>query len=141
MRKERDSMSKIRIHEYAKQHNLQSKEVINALNDNGKDYNSHMQSLNDDDVKLLDSKFVKKDNNKKNNKKKHNHKQNNKKHKNNKNNKKNHKKNKQNNNKQKNNKKDNKNMQVKHSNNKSTDSGDRSFTYEEGITVGDLAEK
>src|SRR5699024_2267185 len=104
MRKERDSMSKIRIHEYAKQHNLQSKEVINALNDNGKDYNSHMQSLNEDDVKLLDSKFVKKDNNKKNNKtnnktnnkKNDNHKQNNKKHKNNKNNKKDHKKNKKN---------------------------------------------
>src|SRR5699024_4273708 len=114
MRKERDSMSKIRIHEYAKQHNLQSKEVINALNDNGKDYNSHMQSLNDDDVKLLDSKFVQKDNNKKNNKT---------------------------NNKRKNNKKDNKNKQDKHSNNKSIDSGDRSFTYEEGITVGDLAEK
>lgn len=142
-------MSKIRIHEYAKQHNLQSKEVINALNDNGKDYNSHMQSLNDDDVKLLDSKFVKKDNNKKNNKtnnktnnkKNDNHKQNNKKHKNNKNNKKDHKKNKHNNNNQKNNKKDDKNKQDKHSNNKSTDSGNRSFTYEEGITVGDLAEK
>ena len=133
-------MSKIRIHEYAKQHNLQSKEVINVLKDNGKDYNSHMQSLNDDDVKLLDSKFVKKDNNKDNNKN-NNHKQNNKKHKNNKNNKKDYKKNKQNNNNQKNNKKDNKNKQDKHSNNKSTDSGDRSFTYEEGITVGDLAEK
>ncbi|QYA49058.1 translation initiation factor IF-2 [Nosocomiicoccus ampullae] len=138
-------MSKIRIHEYAKQHNLQSKEVINVLKDNGKDYNSHMQSLNDDDVKLLDSKFVKKDNNKKNNKtnnkKNDNHKQNNKKHKNNKNNKKDHKKNKHNNNHQKNNKKDDKNKQDKHSNNKSTDSGNRSFTYEEGITVGDLAEK
>ncbi|CAM3378303.1 translation initiation factor IF-2 [Nosocomiicoccus ampullae] len=138
-------MSKIRIHEYAKQHNLQSKEVINVLKDNGKDYNSHMQSLNDDDVKLLDSKFVKKDNNKKNNKKDNKkndtHKQNNKKHKNNKNNKKNHKKNKHNNNNQKNNKKDDKNKQDKHSNNKSTDSGNRSFTYEEGITVGDLAEK
>ncbi|HJB78598.1 MAG TPA: translation initiation factor IF-2 [Candidatus Nosocomiicoccus stercorigallinarum] len=137
-------MSKIRIHEYAKQHNLQSKEVINALKDNGKDYNSHMQSLNDDDVKLLDSKFVKKDNNKdnkKNSNKNNNHKQNNKKHKNNKNNKKDHKKNKHNNNNQKNNKKDNKNKQDKHSNNKSIDSGDRSFTYEEGITVGDLAEK
>src|SRR5699024_10664135 len=135
MRKERDSMSKIRIHEYAKQHNLQSKEVINALKDNGKDYNSHMQSLNDDDVKLLDSKFVKKDNNKENKKnsnKNNNHKQNNKKHKNNKNNKKDHKKNKHNNNNQKNNKKDNKNKQDKHSNNKSIDSGDRSFTYEEG---------
>ena len=145
MRKERDSMSKVRIHEYAKQHNLQSKEVINVLKDNGKDYNSHMQSLNDDDVKLLDSKFVKKDNNKKdnkkNNKKNDNHKQNNKKHKNNKNNKKDHKKNKNNNNNQKNNKKDDKNKQDKHSNNKSTDSGNRSFTYEEGITVGDLAEK
>src|SRR5699024_866054 len=101
MRKERDSMSKIRIHEYAKQHNLQSKDVINALNDNGKDYNSHMQSLNNDDVKLLESKFVKKDNNKDNKKdsnKNNNHKQENKKHKNNKKHKKDQKKNKNNNN-------------------------------------------
>src|SRR5699024_134533 len=108
-----------------------------------------MKTLNDEDVKIIDSKFVKKDNKKKNNKtnnktnnkKNNNHKQNNKKHKNNKNNKKDHKKNKQNNNNQKNNKKDNKNKQDKHYNNKSTDKGDRSFTYEQGITVRDLAEK
>lgn len=137
MRKERDSMSKIRIHEYAKQHNLQSKEVINTLNESGKDFSSHMQTLNDDDVKLLDQKFVKKE--KKNDKPKQNkdkkHKHNNKKQDNKKNvNKKNDKKNKQ--------QKQQPNQQekpVKEA--KAEVQGEKTFTYEEGITVGELASK
>lgn len=137
MRKERDSMSKIRIHEYAKQHNLQSKEVINTLNESGKDFSSHMQTLNDDDVKLLDQKFVKKE--KKNDKPKQNkdkkHKHNNKKQENKKNvNKKNDKKNKQQ--KQQPKQQD---KPVKEA--KAEVQGEKTFTYEEGITVGELASK
>ncbi|WP_040929177.1 translation initiation factor IF-2 [Nosocomiicoccus massiliensis] len=130
-------MSKIRIHEYAKQHNLQSKEVINTLNESGKDFSSHMQTLNDDDVKLLDQKFVKKE--KKNDKPKQNkdkkHKHNNKKQDNKKNvNKKNDKKNKQQ--KQQPKQQD---KPVKEA--KAEVQGEKTFTYEEGITVGELASK
>ncbi len=137
MRKERDSMSKIRIHEYAKQHNLQSKEVINTLNESGKDFSSHMQTLNDDDVKLLDQKFVKKE--KKNDKPKQNkdkkHKHNNKKQDNKKNvNKKNDKKNKQQ-------KQQPKQQEKPVKEPKADGQGEKTFTYEEGITVGELASK
>ena len=137
MRKERDSMSKIRIHEYAKQHNLQSKEVINTLNESGKDFSSHMQTLNDDDVKLLDQKFVKKE--KKNDKPKQNkekkHKHNNKKQDNKKNvNKKNDKKNKQQ-------KQQPKQQEKPVKEAKAEVHGEKTFTYEEGITVGELASK
>lgn len=137
MRKERDSMSKIRIHEYAKQHNLQSKEVINTLNESGKDFSSHMQTLNDDDVKLLDQKFVKKE--KKNDKPKQNkdkkHKHNNKKQDNKKNvNKKNDKKNKQQ-------KQQPKQQEKPVKEAKAEIQGEKTFTYEEGITVGELASK
>ncbi len=137
MRKERDSMSKIRIHEYAKQHNLQSKEVINTLNESGKDFSSHMQTLNDDDVKLLDQKFVKKE--KKNDKPKQNkdkkHKHNNKKQDNKKNvNKKNDKKNKQQ-------KQQPKQQEKPVKEAKAEVQGEKTFTYEEGITVGELASK
>lgn len=137
MRKERDSMSKIRIHEYAKQHNLQSKEVINTLNESGKDFSSHMQTLNDDDVKLLDQKFVKKE--KKNDKPKQNkdkkHKHNNKKQDNKKNvNKKSDKKNKQQ-------KQQPKQQEKPVKEAKAEIQGEKTFTYEEGITVGELASK
>lgn len=137
MRKERDSMSKIRIHEYAKQHHLQSKEVINTLNESGKDFSSHMQTLNDDDVKLLDQKFVKKE--KKNDKPKQNkekkHKHNNKKQDNKKNvNKKNDKKNKQQ-------KQQPKQQEKPVKEAKAEIQGEKTFTYEEGITVGELASK
>lgn len=137
MRKERDSMSKIRIHEYAKQHNLQSKEVINTLNESGKDFSSHMQTLNDDDVKLLDQKFVKKE--KKNDKPKQNkekkHKHNNKKQDNKKNvNKKSDKKNKQQ-------KQQPKQQEKPVKEAKAEIQGEKMFTYEEGITVGELASK
>ncbi|OFL49841.1 translation initiation factor IF-2 [Nosocomiicoccus sp. HMSC067E10] len=130
-------MSKIRIHEYAKQHNLQSKEVINTLNESGKDFSSHMQTLNDDDVKLLDQKFVKKE--KKNDKPKQNkdkkHKHNNKKQDNKKNvNKKNDKKNKQQ-------KQQPKQQEKPVKEAKAEIQGEKTFTYEEGITVGELASK
>ncbi|OFO50949.1 MULTISPECIES: translation initiation factor IF-2 [unclassified Nosocomiicoccus] len=130
-------MSKIRIHEYAKQHNLQSKEVINTLNESGKDFSSHMQTLNDDDVKLLDQKFVKKE--KKNDKPKQNkdkkHKHNNKKQDNKKNvNKKNDKKNKQQ-------KQQPKQQEKPVKEAKAEVQGEKTFTYEEGITVGELASK
>ncbi|MDK6863029.1 translation initiation factor IF-2 [Nosocomiicoccus ampullae] len=130
-------MSKIRIHEYAKQHNLQSKEVINTLNESGKDFSSHMQTLNDDDVKLLDQKFVKKE--KKNDKPKQNkekkHKHNNKKQDNKKNvNKKSDKKNKQQ-------KQQPKQQEKPVKEAKAEIQGEKTFTYEEGITVGELASK
>lgn len=50
-------MSKIRIYEYAKTNNLQSKQVIDFLNENGIEAGSHMKSLTDEELQLLDAVF------------------------------------------------------------------------------------
>lgn len=50
-------MTKIRIYEYAKANDLQSKQVIDFLNEIGVEAGSHMKSLSDDEVELLDAEF------------------------------------------------------------------------------------
>ncbi|MFC3900581.1 translation initiation factor IF-2 [Aliicoccus persicus] len=50
-------MTKIRIYEYAKENDLQSKQVIDFLNEIGVEAGSHMKSLSDDEVELLDAEF------------------------------------------------------------------------------------
>ncbi|CAD2076706.1 translation initiation factor IF-2 [Phocicoccus pinnipedialis] len=139
-------MSKMRIHEYAKAHDLQSKDVIDTLNANGGDFKSHMASLEEEDIKVLDEKFKKaepKKVSKKPESKKPEHK------KQDKNNKKQNQAHGKNNKKQTN--KQDKNKQNKDNNAKkdhgkdknapAKEEGPKVFTFVEGITVGELAEK
>ena len=133
-------MSKKRIYEYAKELNVKSKEIIDELKKMDVEVSNHMQALEDDQIKMLDKKFKLSQNeeNKKQNtqnnhqkqqsKKDNNQNKSNSKKKNNKNSKNN--KNNKNNNKGKNNKSaaEPKEMPSK-------------ITYEEGITVGELADK
>ncbi|MEI7413005.1 translation initiation factor IF-2 [Staphylococcus hominis] len=133
-------MSKKRIYEYAKELNVKSKEIIDELKKMDVEVSNHMQALEDDQIKMLDKKFKSAQNeeNKKQNtqnnhqkqqsKKDNNQNKSNSKKKNNKNSKNN--KNNKNNNKGKNNKSatEPKEMPSK-------------ITYEEGITVGELADK
>jgi translation initiation factor IF-2 len=135
-----DYMSKKRIYEYAKELNVKSKEIIDELKKMDVEVSNHMQALEDDQIKMLDKKFKSSQNeeNKKQNtqnnhqkqqsKKDNNQNKSNSKKKNNKNSKNN--KNNKNNNKGKNNKSaaEPKEMPSK-------------ITYEEGITVGELADK
>lgn len=133
-------MSKIRIYEYAKEKGLTSKEIIDFLESKNIEVKSHMSSLEDDVLKVLDAEFNKnakgeaqkpagsKPAAKQNSK--HNQQKNN----NNKN-----QKNKQN---QKNSKnKAPKNQEAKKQEPKKAEPENKHFTYEEGITVGELAEK
>src|SRR5699024_1601361 len=53
------SMSKIRIHEYAKEKGLTSKEIIDVLESKNIEVKSHMSSLEDDVLKVLDAEFNK----------------------------------------------------------------------------------
>ena len=133
-------MSKKRIYEYAKELNVKSKEIIDELKKMDVEVSNHMQALEDGQIKMLDKKFKSSQNeeNKKKNtqnnhqkqqsKKDNNQNKSNSKKKNNKNSKNN--KNNKNNNKGKNNKSaaEPKEMPSK-------------ITYEEGITVGELADK
>lgn len=133
-------MSKKRIYEYAKELNVKSKEIIDELKKMDVEVSNHMQALEDGQIKMLDKKFKSSQNeeNKKQNtqnnhqkqqsKKDDNQNKSNSKKKNNKNSKNN--KNNKNNNKGKNNKSaaEPKEMPSK-------------ITYEEGITVGELADK
>lgn len=133
-------MSKKRIYEYAKELNVKSKEIIDELKKIDVEVSNHMQALEDGQIKMLDKKFKSSQNeeNKKQNtqnnhqkqqsKKDNNQNKSNSKKKNNKNSKNN--KNNKNNNKGKNNKSaaEPKEMPSK-------------ITYEEGITVGELADK
>ena len=139
-------MSKIRIHEYAKEIGLSSKEVIDFLESQNVEVKSHMSSIEDDVLAMLDKKFKNKEakapkeskpNNKQkqNNQKQNNQKQNNQK---------------QNNQKQNNNKgkqqkgkqqKQEQKPKQKEAPKKEEATDGKHFTYEEGITVGELAEK
>ncbi|SDK24351.1 translation initiation factor IF-2 [Lacicoccus qingdaonensis] len=135
-------MSKIRIHEYAKKNNLTSKEVMEFLRKEGIEVNSHMRSLEDNEIPMLDKHFKKSSENKKagadkkpqqnaqSGRKPQNNKQ--KKNQNNKNNQ-------QKQNQQKNQQKDSKKQDSKEQ--QKAASEQKVFTYEEGITVGELAEK
>ena len=156
-------MSKKRIYEYAKELNLKSKEIIDELKSMNVEVSNHMQALEDDQIKALDKKFKKEQNtddkqNTQNNHQKSNNKQNqnnkgNQSNKDKQNNKGNHQKN---NNQQKNqNKKNGQNNKGKqqNKNNKNNKNNKQQsqasepkempskITYQEGITVGELAEK
>ncbi|GAA3719220.1 translation initiation factor IF-2 [Salinicoccus jeotgali] len=52
-------MSKIRIYEYAKAHGVASKVIIEFLQARGIEVNSHMKSLEDNEVEVLDKEFGK----------------------------------------------------------------------------------
>lgn len=142
-------MSKKRIYEYAKELSIKSKVIIDELKKMNVEVSSHMQALEDDQIKTLDKIYKPEQakqaeqsqsktqnnqqstNNKPNNKGNQNHNNSNN-HKNNKNNNSNGKNNKNN----KNNKKNNK--QPKQEDPKEMPS---KITYQEGITVGELADK
>ncbi|MGO3049674.1 translation initiation factor IF-2 [Staphylococcus casei] len=142
-------MSKKRIYEYAKELSIKSKVIIDELKKMNVEVSSHMQALEDDQIKTLDKIYKPEQakqaeqsqsktqnnqqstNNKPNNKGNQNHNNSNN-HKNNKNNNSNGKNNKNN----KNNKKNNK--QPKQEEPKEMPS---KITYQEGITVGELADK
>ena len=132
-------MSKTRIHEYAKEIGLSSKEVIDFLESQNVEVKSHMSSIEDDVLVMLDKKFKNKESNtsketKPNNKEnKPKQKQNNQKP----NNKSKQQKGKENNKNQKPAKKESSKKEAP----KQEEADSKHFTYEEGITVGELAEK
>ncbi|MCK1975459.1 translation initiation factor IF-2 [Jeotgalicoccus huakuii] len=132
-------MSKTRIHEYAKEIGLSSKEVIDFLVSQNVEVKSHMSSIEDDVLVMLDKKFKNKESNtsketKPNNKEnKPKQKQNNQKQ----NNKGRQQKAKENNKNQKTAKKESSKKEAP----KKEEADSKHFTYEEGITVGELAEK
>ncbi|RQX28739.1 translation initiation factor IF-2 [Staphylococcus warneri] len=159
-------MSKQRIYEYAKELNLKSKEIIDELKSMNVEVSNHMQALEDDQIKALDKKFKpeqskentkntqnnhkKSENKQQNNQKQNNNKsnnqsgqnknnkgkqQNNQNNQNNNNNKKNNNNNKNNKNNKKNNQKQNNQQQAEPKEMPSK------ITYQEGITVGELADK
>lgn len=135
-------MSKIRIHEYAKEKGLTSKEIIDFLESKNIEVKSHMSSLEDDVLKVLDAKFNKsadssakkadKPNNAKPGNKPNNNKPNN--------NKQGQQKNNRNNKNSKNSKNNQKPAEQKQPA-APAEPEVKHFTYEEGITVGELAEK
>ncbi|MBF9297543.1 translation initiation factor IF-2 [Mammaliicoccus sciuri] len=133
-------MSKKRIYEYAKEIDVKSKAIIDELKKNNIEVSNHMQALEENDIKILDKAFKKQDSAKKdqttthaNTNKSSNNKQNNKQ-----NNKPNHQQKNQKNKKQNNKKQHNQQQQQPKPEVKETPS---LITYEEGITVGELADK
>lgn len=133
-------MSKKRIYEYAKELNVKSKEIIDELKKMDVEVSNHMQALEDDQIKMLDKKFKssKNEENKKQNTQNNHQKQQNKK--DNNQNKSNSKKK---NNKNSKNNKNNKNNNKGKNNKSATEPKEMpsKITYEEGITVGELADK
>lgn len=140
-------MSKKRIYEYAKEIKLKSKDVIDELKKNNIEVSNHMQALEEKDIKILDNKFKKQNTTKtektttqanttNNNNQQSN--QNNKKQ--NTNNKSNNQQKNNNKNKKQNNKKQN-NQQQQQQPKEVVKETPSSITYEEGITVGELADK
>lgn len=143
-------MSKKRIYEYAKELNLKSKEIIDELKSMNVEVSNHMQALEEEQIKALDKKFKAsqaKDTNKQNTQNNH-QKSNNKQNQQSKNNSKPTKKKEQNNKgKQQNkNNKTNKNQKNNKNNKPQNEAAETKempskITYQEGITVGELAEK
>ncbi|WP_239700384.1 translation initiation factor IF-2 [Mammaliicoccus sp. D-M17] len=134
-------MSKKRIYEYAKEINLKSKDIIDELKKNNIEVSNHMQALEENDIKILDKAFKKQEtakkeqptthaNTSKTNNKPNNNKPNNNQQKNNKNKK-------QNNKKQNNQQQQQQQQQPK----EVVQESPSLITYEEGITVGELADK
>lgn len=141
-------MSKKRIYEYAKEQNVKSKDVIDELKAMDIDVSSHMQTLEDSQIKALDQKYNKQaqpSQDKKEKSAQNNHKQ----PKDQGNKDQNHKDQKQKGNNKKNNKKNKKNKNQNQKQNKKNQHGKQSepkempskITYEEGVTVGELANK
>lgn len=133
-------MSKKRIYEYAKELNVKSREIIDELKKMDVEVSNHMQALEDDQIKMLDKKFKSSQNeeNKKQNTQNNHQKQQSKKD-NNQNKSNSKKKNNKNSKNNKNNKNNNKGK-----NNKSAAAPKEmpsKIMYEEGITVGELADK
>ncbi|MEH7439694.1 translation initiation factor IF-2 [Neobacillus drentensis] len=56
-------MSKIRVYEYAKKHNISSKEIITKLKEMNIEVSNHMATIEDSEVKKLDETFNKKESN------------------------------------------------------------------------------
>jgi len=135
-----DYMSKKRIYEYAKEVNVKSKEIIDELKKMDVEVSNHMQALEDDQIKMLNKKFKssKNEENKKQNTQNNHQKQQNKK--DNNQNKSNSKKK---NNKNSKNNKNNKNNKKGKNNKPAAEPKEMpsKITYEEGITVGELADK
>lgn len=133
-------MSKKRIYEYAKEVNVKSKEIIDELKKMDVEVSNHMQALEDDQIKMLNKKFKssKNEENKKQNTQNNHQKQENKK--DNNQNKSNSKKK---NNKNSKNNKNNKNNKKGKNNKPAAEPKEMpsKITYEEGITVGELADK
>ncbi|MBW0764552.1 translation initiation factor IF-2 [Mammaliicoccus fleurettii] len=136
-------MSKKRIYEYAKEINLKSKDIIDELKKNNIEVSNHMQALEENDIKILDKAFKKQEtakkeqptthaNTSKTNNKPNNNKPNNNQQKNNKNKKQNNKK--QNNQQQQ-------QQQQQQQPKEVVQESPSLITYEEGITVGELADK
>ena len=155
-------MSKKRIYEYAKELNLKSKEIIDELKSMNFEVSNHMQALEEEQIKALDKKFKAsqaKDTNKQNtqnNHQKSNNKQNSndKEKQQSKNNSKPTKKKEQNNKGKQQNKNNKTNKNQKNNKNKKNNKNNKpqnevaetkempsKITYQEGITVGELAEK
>ena len=155
-------MSKKRIYEYAKELNLKSKEIIDELKSMNVEVSNHMQALEEEQIKALDKKFKAsqaKDTNKQNtqnNHQKSNNKQNtnDKEKQQSKNNSKPTKKKEQNNKGKQQNKNNKTNKNQKNNKNKKNNKNNKpqnevaetkempsKITYQEGITVGELAEK
>ena len=155
-------MSKKRIYEYAKELNLKSKEIIDELKSMNVEVSNHMQALEEEQIKALDKKFKAsqaKDTNKQNtqnNHQKSNNKQNSndKEKQQSKNNSKPTKKKEQNNKGKQQNKNNKTNKKQKNNKNKKNNKNNKpqnevaetkempsKITYQEGITVGELAEK
>ena len=155
-------MSKKRIYEYAKELNLKSKEIIDELKSMNVEVSNHMQALEEEQIKALDKKFKAsqaKDTNKQNtqnNYQKSNNKQNSndKEKQQSKNNSKPTKKKEQNNKGKQQNKNNKTNKNQKNNKNKKNNKNNKpqnevaetkempsKITYQEGITVGELAEK
>ena len=154
-------MSKKRIYEYAKELNLKSKEIIDELKSMNVEVSNHMQALEEEQIKALDKKFKAsqaKDTNKQNtqnNHQKSNNKQNsNDKEKQQSKNSKPTKKKEQNNKGKEQNKNNKTNKNQKNNKNKKNNKNNKpqnevaetkempsKITYQEGITVGELAEK
>ncbi|MGW9855617.1 translation initiation factor IF-2 [Staphylococcus hominis] len=133
-------MSKKRIYEYAKELNVKSKEIIDELKKMDVEVSNHMQALEDDQIKMLNKKFKssKNEENKKQNTQNNHQKQQNKK-----DNNQNKSNSKQKNNKNSKNNKNNKNNKKGKNNKPAAEPKEMpsKITYEEGITVGELADK
>jgi len=140
-----DYMSKQRIYEYAKDLKLKSRDIIDELQKMDVEVTSHMQTLEDNQIHALDKIYKPekaKEAEKKQQKTAQNKQQssNNKGNQNNKNNQNNkgNQNNKSNNNKPNNKKNNKKSKQIKQEEPKEIP---EKITYQEGITVGELAEK